>query len=597
MTSVFQTRVPHIDGNENLRIPQREGFRAVESHYDQENAAREVGVILPVGCGKSGLITLLPFATKSLRALVIAPGLKIAEQLYSDFDPSKTPFYVRTNALRGTPLPEPVDIRGGATNRTDLDEAEVVITNIHQLQGTDNKWLTSLPSDFFDLIIFDEGHHNVAASWEQLRKSFPNARLINLSATPSRADGQVMAGQIVYSFPIADAIRLGYVKRLKGLVLNPSTLRFVRREGEAEIEVALDEVRRLGEQDADFRRSIVTSKATLTTIVDASIRELERLRKLTGEPRLKIIAAALNREHCIQVVEAYRARGRHADFVHSLEDGAANARVMKQLESHELDVIVQVRKLGEGFDHPFLSVAAIFTVFSNLSPFVQFVGRIMRVIKQNDPASTLNQGTVVFHAGSNIARHWSDLQAFSQADQQYFEQLLPMEGLDFTTGDEIAVDPAGGRPENTVDIREQAGVHIEVVPLLESDAARSAIETLAGLGVTPEQYGDALAHYPIPTSRVQERRAARAALDEEIRRRTGQLLAEAGINPQGKTLDRKFLGRPNFVVLKAAIDVKVNAIADRDTGERGEFTRDNLAEARAQLNSLSREAFEEVTNG
>ena len=74
MTSVFQTRVPHIDGNDCLRIPQREGFRAVESHYVQENAAREVGVILPVGCGKSGLITLLPFATKSSRALVITPA-------------------------------------------------------------------------------------------------------------------------------------------------------------------------------------------------------------------------------------------------------------------------------------------------------------------------------------------------------------------------------------------------------------------------------------------------------------------------------------------------------------------------------------------
>ncbi len=596
MTSVFQTRVPHIDGNDSLRIPQREGFRAVESHYHQENAAREVGVILPVGCGKSGLITLLPFATKSSRALVIAPGLKIAEQLYSDFDPAKTPFYVRTSALTGTPLPEPVDIRGGATNRTDLDEAEVVITNIHQMQGTDNKWLTSLPPDFFDLIIFDEGHHNVAASWEQLRKSFPNARLINLSATPSRADGQIMAGQVVYSFPIAEAIRLGYVKRLKGLVLNPSTLRFVRREGDAEIEVTLEEVRRLGEQDADFRRSIVTSKATLTTIVDASIRELERLRKLTDEPRLKIIAAALNHQHCIQIVEAYRARGRRADFVHSLEDGAANVRVMQQLDAHELDVIVQVRKLGEGFDHPFLSVAAVFTVFSNLSPFVQFVGRIMRVVKQNDPASLLNQGTVVFHAGSNIARHWSDFQAFSQADQEYFEQLLPMEGLDFIAGDEIALEPDVTRRMNSVEIRDQAGVQIEVVPLLANDAARDAIAALAELGVTPAQYGEALAHLPIPTSKVQERRAARTALDEEIRRLTGQLLAEAGINPKGQDLDRRFLGKTNFVVLKSAIDLKVNAIADRDPGERGEFTRDNLAVARTQLSVLASEAFKEVTN-
>ena len=129
----------------------------------------------------------------------------------------------------------------------------------------------------------------------------------------------------------------------------------------------------------------MTSNETLNTIVNASIRELDKLRGTTGDNRLKIIASALNFEHCRQVVEAYRARGRRADYVHSREDSAANERVMQKLNSHELDVIVQVRKLGEGFDHKFLSVAAVFSVFRNLSPFVQFVGRIMRVSSKTLP--------------------------------------------------------------------------------------------------------------------------------------------------------------------------------------------------------------------
>jgi hypothetical protein len=61
-------------------------------------------------------------------------------------------------------------------------------------------------------------------------------------------------------------------------LLNPTSLRYVRREDGQEIEVSLDEVRRLGEVDADFRRSIVSSKESMDTIVDASIRELDRLR-------------------------------------------------------------------------------------------------------------------------------------------------------------------------------------------------------------------------------------------------------------------------------------------------------------------------------
>ena len=250
-----------------------------------------------------------------------------------------------------------------------------------------------------------------------------------------------MAGRIVYSYPVLEAIRQGYVKTLRALVLNPRTLRYVRRQDDQEVEVGLDEVIRLGEEDADFRRSIVSSTETLNTIVDASIRELGRIRAATGDERHKIIASALNYAHCVQIVEACRSRGRRASYVHSREDSAANERAYDQLKNHELDVIVQVRKLGEGFDHPYLSVAAVFSIFRELSPFVQFVGRIMRAIVPDDPTSIQNQGTVVFHAGGNIAGRWEDFREFSAADREYFQQLLPIEGLDFSAAEELAVAP------------------------------------------------------------------------------------------------------------------------------------------------------------
>ena len=124
-----------------------------------------------------------------------------------------------------------------------------------------------------------------------LHRKFPGARIISVSATPTRADGRLMSGDIIYTYPIYRAVQHGFVKHIKGLVLNPSSLRYVRREDGQEIEVDLEEVRRLGEQDADFRRSVVSSKETLDTIADASIAELRRLREATGEPRLKIIAS------------------------------------------------------------------------------------------------------------------------------------------------------------------------------------------------------------------------------------------------------------------------------------------------------------------
>jgi len=99
--------------------------------------------------------------------------------------------------LRGEPFPEPAEIRGRTTNQADLEEADVVVTNIQQLQGEENRWLQCLPDDFFDLIVFDEGHHSVAASWTTLKEKFPDASIVNFSATPLRADGQLMTGRVL----------------------------------------------------------------------------------------------------------------------------------------------------------------------------------------------------------------------------------------------------------------------------------------------------------------------------------------------------------------------------------------------------------------
>ncbi|MFY2643003.1 DEAD/DEAH box helicase [Achromobacter insuavis] len=599
MTSPFQTRQPNIVGNENVRTPQREAYQAlVEFASDPGQTEREVGIVLPVGCGKSGTITLAPFAFRSARTLVIAPGVSIAGQLAADFNPSNPRmFYQKCEVLAGEPYPEPVEIRGTTVNRGDLDEAQVVITNIQQLQGGENRWLQTLPADYFDLILFDEGHHSVADSWEALKASFPNARIVNFSATPMRADGRIMAGRVLYSYSVFRAIQAGYVKRLKAVQLNPRTLRYVRRDGSEEIEVALEEVRRLGETDADFRRSIVTSTETLNTIVDASIRELDRLRNETGEARLKIIASALNFEHCRQVVQAYAARGRRAGYVHSREDGAANQRVMQQLESHELDVIVQVRKLGEGFDHPYLAVAAVFSIFSNLSPFVQFVGRIMRVIVQNAPGHVQNQGVVVFHAGANIARQWGDFQQYSEADQAYFDQLLPLEGLD--PGDsqgerEFTPLPRHG---DELEVRAQSEVQLEEIHLLESDEA-AAIQLLQARGIIAGDFDPARQTLqPVPVTRVAQRQAMRGSLDMRVRTETTRILHQRGLNPSGRELDRQRLGRENFVVLKAALDRQVNAAVGRPSGQRHEFTRPELDQIDAGFAEIIAAAEREVFNG
>lgn len=599
----FRHLTPCVVNNDSLREPQREAYAAIRDYFADPEKHREAGVVLPVGCGKSGLITLAPFALTAQKVLVIAPGLRIASQLLRDFNPTEpSMFYRKCSVLPGPEYPEPAEIRGARTNRSDLDAADVVITNIQQLQrgGADNKWLADLPMDYFDLILFDEGHHNVAESWEVLRQKFPLARIISVSATPTRADGRLMSGEIVYTYPIYRAVQRGFVKHVKGLVLNPSSLRYVRREDGREVEVGLDDVRRLGEEDADFRRSIVSSKETLDTIVDASITELRRLRDTTREPRLKIIASALNMEHCKQIVKAYQERGQRADYIHSREDSKTNDGVLTKLDRHELDVIVQVRMLGEGFDHPYLSVAAVFSIFASLSPFVQFVGRIMRVIKQDAPGNPLNYGSVVFHAGANTVRAWEDFKDFAEADQKWFTLLteqVPVGGEHLREVDPTE-EMVREHVTDVVRITEPGTVTLEELPLLSDSRLREALVLLLQAGVTAEEYGRAVEQLePIPVTKQARRRASQKLLDETIRTRAGKLVRERGLNAEGRDLDLKHLGQSNWVIVKAAIDNKARAMVGSGQKKRNDLSQAEIDLITERLDRIIDEVEEELLNG
>lgn len=598
MPNLFKTIQPNIEGNALIRTPQYDTFKALEDFFTSScDDDREVGIVLPVGCGKSGAITLTPFAFRSNRALVVAPGLPIADQLLSDFNPSNhLMFYRKCRIILDRTFPEPVEIRGTTTNLSDLEDADVVITNIQQLQGDSNKWLMNTPSDFFDLIIFDEGHHSVAATFEALKSKFPKAKVVNFSATPLRADGQMMAGKIIYSFPVSKAIAAGYVKQLKAVQLSPKTLKYVRRGEDTEIEVTLEEVMRLGETDADFRRSIVTSKETLDTIADASIHELNRLRSESADTRLKIIASALNFEHCHQVVMAYKARGLRADYVHSRQESVANATIMQKLKNHELDVIVQVRKLGEGFDHPYLAVAAVFSIFSNLSPFVQFVGRVMRVIVQNDPGHLLNRGVVVFHAGANIASKWSDFRQFSLSDQDYFDQLLPLEFIDpGPNAPSREYFPVIREIEPFV-VKSQGEVSILDIPLLGEDE-QNAIRLLQKRGLIPESFDpEKEILQPVSVTKVAQRQARRTHLDARIMTDAARLLSQRNINPGGRDLDRVMHKKTNLIVLKSAIDKKVAASIGKSTGQRSEYSTSDYDKIDALYEQTLQAAVQDIFN-
>src|SRR5947209_13790638 len=105
-------------------------------------------------------------------------------------------------------------------------------------------------------------------------------------------------------------------------------------------------------------------------------------------------------------------------------DEDSQEAVLERLRTGGLDCIVQVQMLGEGFDHPRLSVAAIFRPFRSLAPYIQFVGRIMRVVTQNDPTHPDNLGHVVTHLGMNLDQRLKEFKQFEKDDEAFWEKVI-----------------------------------------------------------------------------------------------------------------------------------------------------------------------------
>src|SRR5699024_5583879 len=83
---------------------------------------------------------------------------------------------------------------------------------------------------------------------------------------------------------------------------------------------------------------------------------------------------------------------------------------LKKINDDKVDVVINVAMLGEGYDHKFLSIAAIFRPFKTLLPYAQFIGRTLRAIESEDGAFTEEDNTAVLIHHKELGREplWDD---------------------------------------------------------------------------------------------------------------------------------------------------------------------------------------------
>ena len=83
-------------------------------------------------------------------------------------------------------------------------------------------------------------------------------------------------------------------------------------------------------------------------------------------------------------------------------------------------------------------------------------------------------------------------------------------------------------------------------------------------------------------------------MDAQIKNEAARALRSRGINPEGRELDRKFLGRNNWLLLKTEIDRRCNLLVGRKPNERSEFTQQELDRLKAELKQTAESALQEL---
>jgi superfamily II DNA or RNA helicase len=123
-------------------------LQKTKENFEQDTARQTGTIVLPTGCGKSGIIILLPYALTTPHVLIITPHSAIRGQLYNDlcgYEEAKGPsenrltFVHTMNLLPPLSLPSVVTVKEGVQITKQLaNHHNIVIANASMFSRSAN---------------------------------------------------------------------------------------------------------------------------------------------------------------------------------------------------------------------------------------------------------------------------------------------------------------------------------------------------------------------------------------------------------------------------------------------------------------------------
>jgi len=351
-----------------LRTPQIGALHAISAHFAVGSTFEPTTVVLPTGTGKTETMLATLVYRRLERTLVLVPSDTLRSQIATKFislgvlpeaqvidhDLAKPRVAIITTGIKSIGELESI-----------IRNANVIVALPNVLEASNAEVVRRLAEAFSDLIV-DEAHHITARTWQGVREHFEAKRILQFTATPFRRDGKRVDGKIIFNYKLGDAQAAGYYR--------PINLKTIEEYG-----------------DEEARDIAIAEEAIATLRHDRDELKLDHL--LMARTSSKDRAEAVGRIYQrfapdLKPVVVYSGAGRTL----------INREALTQLFDRGPDgarVVICVDMLGEGFDLPYLKVAALHDTHKSLAVTLQFIGRFTR----KGPANKIGEATVV----TNIA--------------------------------------------------------------------------------------------------------------------------------------------------------------------------------------------------
>lgn len=244
-----------------------------------------------------------------------------------------------------------------------------------------------------DLLVVDEAHHATAGTWRVITNARPEARILGVTATPARTDGQGLgkrAGGIfddlVLGPTVKELIAGGYLCR--PVVYAPPN------------QLDLQGVHTRG---GDYAANELVERVDKPTITGDAVTHYRRL--CEGQPAIAFCVSVAHAQH---VAEQFRAAGFRAASIDGSMGDLERKSLIDGLASGRMHVLTSCEIVSEGTDIPVVAAAILLRPTQSLVLFLQQVGRALRPAPGKDRAIILDHvGNVLRHGMPDEDREWS----------------------------------------------------------------------------------------------------------------------------------------------------------------------------------------------